>query len=49
PKEAAFANAIASAGVVYSISRGVETDSCPPLKKEWIWGGCGDNINYGYK
>ncbi|XP_040566218.1 protein Wnt-5b [Lepeophtheirus salmonis] len=59
-KEAAFANAIASAGVVYSISRGCRdgqlsscgcSDASRPneLKKEWIWGGCGDNINYGYK
>jgi len=59
-KEAAFANAIASAGVVLSIARGCrdgQLDSCgcssagrpDDLKGEWIWGGCGDNIHYGYK
>jgi len=59
-KEAAFANAVASAGVVHSISRGCRdgqlascgcSESKRPndLKKEWIWGGCGDNIHYGYK
>jgi len=59
-KEAAFANAVASAGVVHSISRGCRdgqltscgcSDARRPrdLRKEWIWGGCGDNIHYGYK
>ena len=59
-QEAAFANAVASAGVVHSISRGCRdgqlascgcSESKRPndLKKEWIWGGCGDNIHYGYK
>merc|ERR1719346_769568 len=59
-KEASFANAIASAGVVHSISRCCrdgQLASCgcaeakrpKDLKKEWIWGGCGDNIHYGYK
>merc|ERR1712165_176841 len=59
-KEAAFANAVASAGVVHSISRGCrdgQLASCGcanakrprDLKREWIWGGCGDNIHYGYK
>ena len=59
-KEAAFANAVASAGVVHSISRGCrdgQLASCgcaeakrpKDLKREWIWGGCGDNIHYGYK
>lgn len=59
-KEAAFANAVASAGVVHSISRGCrdgQLASCgcseakrpKDLRKEWIWGGCGDNIHYGYK
>jgi len=59
-KEAAFANAVASAGVVHSISRGCrdgQLASCGcsearrprDLRKEWIWGGCGDNIHYGYK
>ena len=59
-KEAAFANAIASAGVVLSIARGCrdgQLNSCgcssagrpSDLKGEWMWGGCGDNIHYGYK
>merc|ERR1719373_1037650 len=59
-KEAAFAKAIASAGVVLSIARGCrdgQLNSCGcssagrpnDLKGEWIWGGCGDNIHYGYK
>jgi len=59
-KEAAFAHAVASAGVVHSVSRGCrdgQLASCGcsganrpgELKSEWIWGGCGDNIQYGYK
>lgn len=59
-KEAAFAHAVASAGVVHSVSRGCrdgQLASCgcsnakrpKDLKSEWIWGGCGDNIQYGYK
>jgi len=59
-KEAAFAHAVASAGVVHSVSRGCrdgQLASCgcsgagrpKDLKSAWIWGGCGDNIEYGYK
>jgi len=59
-REAAFAHAVASAGVVHSVSRGCrdgQLASCGcsnakrpnDLKSEWIWGGCGDNMQYGYK
>ena len=59
-REAGFAHAVASAGVVNSVSRScrdgqLSTCGCSPasrpkdLNKEWIWGGCGDNIEYGYK
>ncbi|KAK3875049.1 hypothetical protein Pcinc_020058 [Petrolisthes cinctipes] len=59
-REAAFAHAVASAGVVHSVSRScrdgqLSTCGCSParrpkdLNKEWIWGGCGDNVEYGYK
>ncbi|KAF3428682.1 hypothetical protein E2986_02436 [Frieseomelitta varia] len=59
-RETAFVHAISAAGVVYSISRscrdgqlsscGCSRSSRPrDLKRDWIWGGCGDNLEYGYK
>ncbi|XP_076662584.1 protein Wnt-5b isoform X1 [Halictus rubicundus] len=59
-RETAFVHAITAAGVVYSISRSCrdgQLSSCGcsrsnrprDLKHDWIWGGCGDNLEYGYK
>ncbi|ESN90988.1 hypothetical protein HELRODRAFT_158078 [Helobdella robusta] len=60
-RESAFLHAMMSAGVVHSISRMCrdgELTGCGCSKKkrpkkairpEWIWGGCGDNTDYGYK
>ena len=59
-KETSFAHAVSAAGVVHAIARacrdgqlshcGCSRASRPEnLQKEWIWGGCGDNIEYGYR
>ncbi|CAG0924850.1 unnamed protein product, partial [Notodromas monacha] len=59
-KEAAFVHAISSAGVVDAVGRSCrdgQLSSCgcsqaarpSELKAEWRWGGCGDNLKYGYK
>ena len=53
-------HAITAAGVVYSLGRACrdgQLSSCgcsrsgrpKDLNREWIWGGCGDNLEYGYK
>ncbi|XP_013395197.1 protein Wnt-5b [Lingula anatina] len=58
-REAAFVNAISAAGVTWSISRACrdgELRKCgcsgalrpKTLHRDWIWGGCGDNLVYGY-
>lgn len=59
-RETAFTHAITSAGVSLSVSRAcrdgrLSSCSCSRaarprnLHSEWVWGGCGDNLEYGYK
>ncbi|KAI6206747.1 hypothetical protein M3Y94_00947800 [Aphelenchoides besseyi] len=59
-REAAFTYAIMSAGVTHEIGRRCrlgllkscgcsEAPKPPNLKDEWTWGGCGDNLEYGYR
>ncbi|KAJ8262046.1 hypothetical protein GJAV_G00161490 [Gymnothorax javanicus] len=59
-RETAFTYAISAAGVVNAISRAcregeLSTCGCSraarprDLPRDWLWGGCGDNVNYGYR
>uniref|UniRef100_A0A2S2R2W6 Protein Wnt n=1 Tax=Sipha flava TaxID=143950 RepID=A0A2S2R2W6_9HEMI len=59
-REAAFVQAIKSAGVAHAMARAcrdgrLNTCSCSrsgrpkELRRDWVWGGCGDNMEYGYK
>lgn len=59
-RETSFTHAISAAGVVQAIARacrdgqlsncGCSRASRPKtLQKDWIWGGCGDNLEYGYR
>ncbi|XP_022245914.1 protein Wnt-5a-like [Limulus polyphemus] len=59
-KEAAFVHAISAAGVVHAVARGCrdgQLTSCgcsraarpEDLQNDWRWGGCGDNVEYGYR
>ena len=59
-RETAYVQAITSAGIVYSIARACsrdEIDQCScdnvvrtvPDDGDFQWGGCGDNLEHGYK
>jgi len=59
-RETSFTHAISAAAVVQAIARacrdgqlsncGCSRASRPKtLQKDWIWGGCGDNLEYGYR
>lgn len=59
-RESGFVHAITAAGVLQAISRScrngdISTCGCSNskrpgnLNKDWVWGGCGDNVEYGYK
>ncbi|CAF1449123.1 unnamed protein product [Adineta steineri] len=59
-RETALTHAMFSAGITYAISRAckqgfLKSCSCSRatrpknLPRDWSWGGCGDNIDYGYR
>ncbi len=59
-REAAFVYAISAAGALQAIGRSCrngDLSSCgcsqsqrpATLNRDWLWGGCGDNVEYGYK
>ncbi|VDK76620.1 unnamed protein product [Cylicostephanus goldi] len=59
-REAAFTYAILSAGVTHEIGRrckqgllascGCSEEAKPKnVADDWTWGGCGDNVDYGYR
>ncbi|CAF1040834.1 unnamed protein product [Rotaria sp. Silwood1] len=59
-RETALAHAMFSAGITYAVSRACKQGllkSCTcsrtarpkNLPRDWSWGGCGDNIDYGYR
>ncbi|CAG9792502.1 unnamed protein product [Diatraea saccharalis] len=58
-RETAFTHALTSAGVSLSVSRAcrdgrLASCSCsrarrpPGLREQWLWAGCGDDLQYGY-
>ncbi|CAH0403427.1 unnamed protein product [Chilo suppressalis] len=58
-RETAFAHAVTSAGASLSVSRAcrdgrLASCSCgrarrpPGLRDQWLWAGCGDDLQYGY-